>query len=312
MQLSPTKPQFDHIYSEALFPLMVAGFGAGKTQAGVSRSILGFLANPSCNRGFYEPTYDLVRMIAFPRFEELLSELSIPYRLYKSPLNYIEIEGCQGKIFFRSMDAPSRIIGYEHADADVDELDTLKPADAEEVWRRIMSRNRQPKPDGSPNTIGVTTTPEGFRFCYDRWGTKRYVDDGYIEVKASTHSNPHLPEQYIKDIIAAYPDSLVEAYIEGKYVNLTSGTVYHCYDREGCASDETVKDREPLYIGMDFNVTKMAATIYVQRDGGKVWHAIDEITSGYDTPDVIETIKSRYPENRVYVYPDASGNNCSM
>ena len=168
-QLEPTVPQYEYIYAQEPFPALVAGFGAGKTEAAVSRAIIGKLAYPTLNRGFYEPTYDLIRQIAFPRFEEMLENLSIPYRLYKSPLNYVEIED-HGKIIFRSMDQPQRIIGYEHADADIDELDTLKEADAAEVWRRVLSRNRQKKPDKKPNTLGVTTTPEGFRFVYKHGG----------------------------------------------------------------------------------------------------------------------------------------------
>lgn len=167
-RIRPTRPQFDYIMSAARFPAMVAGFGAGKTEAAIQRSIIGKLASPETNRGFYSPTYDLIRMIAFPRFEEILEQLEIPYRLYKSPLNYIEING-MGRVYFRSMDAPHRIIGYEHADADVDELDTMKPADAAHAWRQIIARNRQPKRNGTPNTVGVTTTPEGFRFVYETW-----------------------------------------------------------------------------------------------------------------------------------------------
>ena len=96
----------------------MAGFGAGKTEAAVLRSIFGKLSNPNTNRGFYEPTYDLIRMIAWPRFEEILTDLEIPYRLNKSPLNMISIEG-YGNIIFRSMDNAHRIVGYEHADADI-------------------------------------------------------------------------------------------------------------------------------------------------------------------------------------------------
>ena len=92
-QIEPSCPQFDYITAEEPFPAMVAGFGAGKTEAAVLRSIIGKLAYPTLNRGFYEPTYDLVRMIAFSRFEEVLTRLDIPYKLYKTPLNYISIEG---------------------------------------------------------------------------------------------------------------------------------------------------------------------------------------------------------------------------
>ena len=185
--ICPTVPQYQYITTKAKYPALVAGFGAGKTEAAVKRSILGKLANPKTDRGFYAPTYDLLRMIAFPRFEAALEELGIAYRLFKTPLNYLEIFG-YGRIYFRSMDSPERIIGYEHADADVDELDTMKPDDAAYAWRQIVARNRQLKQDGEQNTIGVTTTPEGFKFVYATW--KKDPKKGYEIIQAPTASNP--------------------------------------------------------------------------------------------------------------------------
>jgi len=303
-RINPTIPQWQYIYSKAQFPAFVAGFGAGKTEAAILRCIFGLLENPKCNRGFYEPTYDLIRMIAWPRFEATLTELGLPYKLTKSPQNQIEIEGF-GTIFFRSMDNATRIIGYEHADADIDELDTLKRDDAAYVWRQILSRNRQHKPNGQHNTIGVTTTPEGFRFVYETW--KRDPKNGYEIIQAPTYSNPHLPEGYVKSLQDVYPANLLDAYLEGRFVNLISGTVYSSYDRTAHNSQEAIKEGEPLFIGCDFNVTQQAATVYVQREGGAVWHAVDELVNMYDTPDMIGIIKSRYENHKIYVYPDASG-----
>lgn len=301
-RVEPTCPQFDYITAKDAYPAMVAGFGSGKTEAAVLRSIMGKLAYPGLNRGFYEPTYDLVRMIAWPRFEEILTRLGIPYKLLKSPLNYISIEG-KGNIFFRSMDAPGRIIGYEHADADVDELDTLKDKEAADVWRRILSRNRQKKPDGQPNTIGVTTTPEGFRFVYRTW--KESPRPGYRIIQAPTSSNPHLPDGYIDSLRDIYPESLLQAYLEGEFVNLTSGTVYHTFSRELNNTDITEQRGEHLHIGMDFNVQNMSAVVHVIRDGDPV--AVGELTGVLDTPAMIELIKDRYAGHKISVYPDASG-----
>ena len=305
-QIKPTLPQYQYMTSRARFPAFVAGFGAGKTEASILRAIYGMIANPGTNRGYYEPTYDLIRMIAFPRFEEILTRLDLSYKLYKSPLNQIVIEGL-GTVFFRSMDNPGRIVGYEHADADIDELDTLKRDDAEHAWRQIMARNRQHKPSGDPNTIGVTTTPEGFRFVYEAW--KKQPRAGYEIIKASTFSNPHLPDGYIEAIQDLYPDHLLAAYLNGDFVNLTSGTVYASYDRARCESTETIEPGEDVFIGCDFNVTQQAATVYVKRPGidGPVWHAVDEMVRMYDTPEMVEIIKAKYPGNKVYIYPDASG-----
>jgi len=301
-EISPTKPQYDYITSEYKYPAMVAGLGSGKTEAAVKRSIIGKLRNPGTNRGFYEPTYDLIRMIAFPRFEEALTEMKIPYRLFKSPLNYISIPG-YGKIYFRSMDTPSRIIGYEHADADVDELDTLKMDSAADVWRRILARNRQKKSDSRPNTVGLTTTPEGFKFVYQCW--EKNPQPGYHIIRAPTYSNPHLPEDYVDSLRDIYPDQLLAAYVEGEFVNLTSGTVYSAYNREQCDTLEEIKPKEPLFIGMDFNVENMSATVHVIR--GKAFHRLDDLTKIYDTPAMIEAIKLKYPEHHITIYPDSSG-----
>ena len=306
--IAPTEPQHRYLTSKGRFPAFVAGFGSGKTEAAVLRSILGMLSNPGFNRGFYEPTYDLIRMIAMPRFEATLNELGIAYTLVKSPSNYIDVHG-YGLIYFRSMDNPSRIVGYEHADADVDELDTLKPQDAAYVWRQILARNRQNKGEGRTNTIGVTTTPEGFGFVYATW--KKDPKPDYVIVQAATRSNPHLPPDYIDGLKDIYPEHLLAAYLDGEFVNLNFGTVYASYNRAAHNSTETIlKDgdkAEPLFIGCDFNVTKQAATVYVKRKGGHEWHAVDQLVDMYDTPQMIEIIKSRYEGHQIYIYPDASG-----
>jgi len=301
--IKPTVPQYKYMMTDARFPAFVAGFGAGKTEAAILRSITGLLHNPGTNRGFYEPTYDLIRMIAWPRFEQILSDLDIPYKLQKTPLNQIDVEG-YGTVMFRSMENPNRIVGYEHADADIDELDTLKRDDAAYVWRQVMARNRQRKSKGT-NTIGVTTTPEGFKFVYEQW--RKEAKPGYTIIQAPTRSNPHLPDGYVESLENAYPAHLLDAYLEGRFVNLTSGTVYTSYQRHACNSTETIREGEPLFIGCDFNVTKQAATIYVQREGGRVWHAVDEMVNMYDTPEMISIIQNRYSDHPIYIYPDASG-----
>lgn len=302
VEINPTVPQDKFIFSEAKYPALVGGFGSGKTEALIVRALLGKIQCPGSDRAFYEPTYDLIRMIAWPRFEDLLTSLNVPYRLLKHPQNVLSIEG-HGNIIFRSMDTPHRIIGYEVGDSDVDELDTLKRDDAADVWRRIISRTRQKKPDGKPNTVAVATTPEGFRFVYETWEAKSIP--GYEIIRAPTSSNPHLPDDYIQSLKDIYPEHLLDAYLEGLFVNLVSGTVYVGYDRHKCSTDETIKDGEPLFIGMDFNVGNMSAVIHVKREGKPM--AVAEITGAYDTPDICGIIKSRFSGHGINVFPDSSG-----
>lgn len=300
MEINPTVPQDRFIFSDAKFPAFVGGFGSGKTEALIYRAIINKIKYPDCDRAFYEPTYDLIRMIALPRFEATLTSLGIPHVITKHPHYSITIPG-YGTIYFRSMDRPQTIIGYEVADSDVDELDTLKRDDAAYVWRQIIARNRQKKP--GKNTVAVATTPEGFRFVYQQWHEKK--TPGYEIIRAPTASNPHLPADYIESLRDAYPSHLLDAYLEGNFVNLSTGSIYTEFDRVRSHSSEEIKVNEPLFVGMDFNVGNMSAVVHVKRNQSPI--AVEEITKGYDTPEMIEIIKSRYPGHSISIYPDASG-----
>lgn len=310
-----TWPQFQFVMSPAKFPAMVAGYGAGKTEGGIFRALKFKLAYPKQCVGYYLPTYALIKSIAYPRFEEILAERGFFYLLNKTD-HELNIVGA-GKIIFRSMEEPERMVGYEHADAIVDELDTLKTDKAADVWRKIVARNRQKKPDGSVNTIGVATTPEGFRFVYEKW--KKAPLKGSQIIKASTVSNAaNLPADYIDTLRDTYPDAMLEAYIEGEFVNMTQGSVYPDFDRVLNASPLGVgiKPGETLHIGIDFNVGHMAAVVHILRDGEV--HAVDEFVDYLDTPALIVAIQNRYRTeemkssgraHRIIAYPDASGKN---
>jgi hypothetical protein len=294
-----TAPQTALVNSTAKFPAMVAGFGAGKTQALTYRALKLIFSNGG-DVAYYLPNYPLVRTIAYPRFQAALDDLGVPYDLNRSE-HVLRVNNKQ--IIFRTMENPDTIVGYEVGDSLVDELDTLPTNKASEVWNKIIARNRQKKPDGTQNTVAVGTTPEGFRFVYEKWQKNR--TESYELIKAPTYSNPHLPAGYVDSLRETYPSNLLNAYIEGEFVNLASGSVYVNYDRQLNNASITANASETLHIGMDFNVNNMSAAIHVMRNSNA--YAVDEIIGAQDTPAVIKIIRNRYPDNPIIVYPDASG-----
>jgi hypothetical protein len=138
---------------------------------------------------------------------------------------------------------------------------------------------------------------------YEKWKKEPMVGSEIIH--ASTYSNPHNNASYIQSLKNTYPAQLLEAYLEGRFVNLTSGCVYPEFDRVLNACNTVVEASDTLHIGMDFNIGKMAAAIHVMRDG--LPYAVAEIVNVLDTPAMIAMIKRRYPGHSVIVYPDASG-----
>jgi hypothetical protein len=297
-RLSDTQRGF--VTSKEPFPAFVGGFGSGKTAAAMARAMALKVMCRDANVAYYLPTYPLIRDIAFERFPELLERRGWAFKLNVQDAEII-FPGA-GKIIFRNMEQPQRIVGYEVAHSLVDEIDTLTAAKARDAWNKIIARNRQKC--GMRNTVGVATTPEGFKFVYERW--QKNPAPGYVMFRAKTEDNAaNLPENYIDDLRNSYPSNLLAAYLDGEFVNLTAGSVYPDYDRElnGCTS--TIAISEPLHIGMDFNVGKMSAVVFVLRDG--LPHATDELTGLLDTPAMIAAIKSRYEGHAIFVYPDASG-----
>jgi hypothetical protein len=295
-------PQAEFVNAPDQFPAFVGGFGSGKTAAGLMRTLRLKFQHPGQDVAYYLPTYDLVRMIGYPRFSEVLTNARVRFSLNKAE-HVLTIKG-KGRVIFRTLDNPDRIVGYEVADSIVDELDTLKQVDAEHAWRQVIARNRQKKPDGSLNTVAVATTPEGFRFVYDRWA--KNLETGYRLIRASTYSNArNLPDGYIDSLRRSYPAQLIAAYLDGQFVNLTAGAVYPDFGREANHTDETIQPGEDLHIGLDFNVYNCTAAVGVIREGKP--RILSELVKMRDTPHVIATIQEKFSGHKITIYPDASG-----
>jgi len=286
------------------FRAYVGGFGSGKTFVGCIDLLLFAAKHPRVVQGYFGVSYPSIRDIFYPTFEEAanllgftvdIKEANKEVHIYRNGAYY-------GTVICRSMDKPSAIIGFKIARALVDEIDVLTKDKATQAWRKIIARLRL-KIDGVENGIGVTTTPEGFLFVYETF--KKEPKGNYSMVQASTYENEqYLPDDYISSLKETYPSQLIEAYLMGEFVNLTSGTIYTNYDRKLNNTDRVWDGKEPVYIGMDFNVGKMAAVVHV-KDKGKP-RAVDEIVNAYDTPEMISIIKSRY-SGSIMVYPDSSG-----
>jgi hypothetical protein len=264
---------------------------------------------PQQDVAYYLPTYGLVEDIAFQRFPAMFDRLGLNYKLNRQSAT---LQTDLGRIIFRTMDNPDRIVGFEVAHSILDELDTLPIEKARNVWNKVIARNRQKAFTASgkpiPNSVAVATTPEGFRFVYERWVKNKAP--GYVLYRAKTMDNAaHLPDGYIDNLRNSYPSALLSAYLDGEFVNLTAGSVYPEFDRTLNASSEEIKPNETLHIGMDFNVTRMSAIVHVLRNDEP--HAVAELLDVFDTPSMAKLIKARYKDagHSIMVYPDASGNS---
>ena len=209
------------------------------------------------------------------------------------------------------MDNPGNIVGFKIGHALLDEFDLLALQKALLTWRKVQARMRY-NVDGLRNGIDIATTPEGFKATYQLF-VKAVRDNpklaaSYGIVHGSTYQNEkNLPDDYIQSLLDSYPPQLISAYLKGQFVNLNSGSVYPNFDRKLNHTNEQIKEHEPLHVGMDFNVNRMAAVVHVVRDGEPM--ALGELTKIADTPAMIAALQERYKGHHITVYPDASGNS---
>jgi hypothetical protein len=286
-----------------------AGYGAGKTRALCAKAVM--LA--AVNQGFIgcvmEPTGPLIRDIWQTDFEAFLEAYDILYTFRASPLPeyMLHLPGGDTKILCRSFENWSRIIGLNLAWVLADEIDTVTPSIANKAFPKILGRLRS----GNVRQFGAASTPEGFRWMWNTFGSddaKQRPDRQLIKMR--TADNPHLPPDFIERLQANYDPSLLRAYLDGEFVNLTTGQVYDRFDRAKHVT-ATVPDttREPIRVGIDFNVGNMSAVIAVRLGNGLL--VIDEIAGAHDTDALAREIRRRHPQQQIYIYPDASGGSRS-
>ena len=285
-----------------------AGYGAGKTRSLAAKVVSLAIANQGYVGCIMEPTGPLIRDIWLNDFDNFLEAYEIPHTFRASPLpEYVlHLPNGDTKILCRSFENYQRIIGLNLAFCVADEVDVVNYSITSKAFPKILGRLRS----GVVRQFAAASTPEGFKWLYNEFGSPDALtrtDRKLIKMK--TTDNPHLPDDFVERLKANYDPSLLKAYLEGEFVNLTTGQVYDRFDRKKHVIDSVDTGNEPLHVGVDFNVGNMSAVIGVRLNNKLM--IIDEVSGSHDTDTLAQEIKRRYADRRIYVYPDASGGNRS-
>jgi hypothetical protein len=299
-KLHENQQQF--IKSKHLHTGIVGGYQSGKSAAATIKAITHLLRYPGVPIAYYLPIFRLFDDMLIPKAKEMLELINISCKVNQHKAKIITP---YGEIWMRSMDDPDSIVSYSVGYSIVDEVDLVHPNKRDRAMKRISSRNSYKK--DTPNQIDFVSTPEGFAYMYDFFVKKSNDNKSLLKLKTSDNAD-NLAEGYIDGLREQYTEEQLKAYLNGEFVNLTSGTVYYKFDRNVNHSNRTIKEFDTLSIGMDFNIGNMSGIVHVIDDKPI---AVDEIIGVYDTPQMCNVIKEKYPTNRIIVYPDASGKNRS-
>ena len=283
------------------------GFGSGKTFSFLTETFINLIGKKNkdgkSNGLILYPTYNLADSVFVEPFREILERNGIGYTYniaaHKFKTDYGNIQIYQTRY-------PQRIVGASYTHIGIDELDIETFKIAEITVQKALGRLR-----GCDDAVlYITTTPEGFGYTWHLM-VEEYNEDKLL-VHGKTTDNKYLPESYIQSLKDNYDDKLLEAYINGNFVNLTQGATYYGFDRELHTGEYRYNPSLPIRIGMDYNCDPLSSTISQIQPNGKV-QVIKEITltHGGDgdlpTQRMCDVIRDLYPNNRYYAYPDATG-----
>jgi hypothetical protein len=297
---------------------LCGGYGCGKTFSFIHKGIDLAFRNPGCEGALLEPTIDMARRILVPEMCRILEEMGIKYVYKRADKEfYIDVgDGQVSKIHILSGENYTRLVGLNLAFWGVDEVDTIRDVGVcKDMFDVLISRLRDA--DAECMQGFFTSTPEGFHFLYNTFvkdiaesiTNGKPIKNRKI-IKGKTEDNPYVDPDYVAHLMADYTEEQCKAYLNGEFVNLTSGTVYYAFDRTLNHSDVKLSDFDTppiLHCGIDFNVGKCVAIVHVIVEGNPI--AVDEITGIKNTQALADELERRYPKNRLYLYPDSSGSS---
>lgn len=158
----------------------------------------------------------------------------------------------------------------------------------------------------TPNGILSLQTPEQLNWGFDlaEGELSRAYDVGVVH--GSTRENQALPGSYVERLEQMYDEKTALAFIEGQFVNLVRGLVFHAFSPLENIIERPIPPGAELGVGMDFNVDPMASVVF--------WHTKDEMhwfdeieLPNSDTEEMCAELRERYWDAGLRdAYPDPS------
>jgi hypothetical protein len=294
--------------SPAFIKALVTGYGGGKTLISGKRAIALALHNAPSPHLYISPSHRIAKKTIIITLrellrgkEDLLGTKNFSWKYNKSDAEFtIWHNNRVGTIWVASGDDPEALKGPNIGSANIDE----PFIQSRDVFDRVLARVRDPS--AKRREIGLTGTPEDLNWGYDICEGEEKDNFDLELFQASTEANLALPTNYAERMRRGFTDKASDAYVDGKFVSLSTGLVYYGF------GDDNIVDYEDPYpgievgIGMDFNVNPMALCAF-WRSGNHI-HYFEELElENSDTQFACQLVRDQFGDRVTNFYPDASG-----
>ena len=186
-----------------------------------------------------------------------------------------------------------------------DEIDELPEQKAIEAHKALSERTRITLPDGRKPFIMYFSTVHGYRGLYKVVQKLKKDKLKYCLVRGLTKNNTELDPDYVKRLYAIYDEQERLAFLEGLFVNLTSGRVYANYDEGTCKCRPfEIQSADTVYIGQDLNGGFSKGVAVIKKN--KILYLVH----GWSFKEIggaPAIMRSTFPQNQILWFPDCSG-----
>jgi len=289
-----TEPQQTIVDNSKRFSAIIAGRRFGKSYLAI-RQLAWHARNPNSRCWYVAPTRQQGKGIAWNALKERLGKLNWISKINESELAITLVNG--SVIEIRSADAYDRMRGFAVNFVVFDEFADMDP----DVWTAV--RPTLSDTEGSAMFIG---TPKG----YNNWAKSIYDraknNEDWCSWQFSTADGGQVSEEELERARNEMDERLFRQEYLATWETM-SGRIAYAFNDANIVSLGDIPDRAILHVGMDFNIDPACAAVAVQTGTGQ-YHFFDEIEIyGGNTDEMVQELKNRYPTNKIFVYPDASG-----
>lgn len=246
------------------------------------------------NYFFVSPTFQQSRQIIW----DILKDKTRNQIAKKVNESRLEIELINGsKIFLKGADRPDTMRGVSLSGVVLDEFGTMR--NPELVWSEVL----RPSLSDQLGWAVFISSPKGRNYFYQLYNDSKTNED-WNGWQFTTLQGGYVPESEIITAMNEMDERTFRQEYEASFESY-SGLVCPYYDRDLNNTNEVYNEYDTLIFGIDMNVNKMPCAVFVQRN--KELHLIDFLFGSFNTTELMETIKIKYPNNRKIFHTDASG-----
>ncbi len=289
-----SNPQQAIINAPQRFKVVIAGRRFGKTHLSI-RELCYHAKEPNKDVIYCAPTYKQAKNIVWKKLKYKLMDLKWVKKLNETELSIVLKNG--STISLKGLENYDSIRGGGYDFLVIDEFADCNP----DSWFSVLRPTLADK-QGSALFIG---TPKGMNWAKDLYDMAEEYPEEWAAFQYTTIEGGNVKAEEIE----AARRTLGEKEFRQEFLatfETFSGRIFYAFERTRNVKSFVGDIPSELHIGCDFNVDPMSAVVAVRQ--GNALHVIDEIRIfGSSTDELVEEIKTRYPNNKIIVYPDPAG-----